>query len=129
MGRSPGPLRGGKVSTGSAGPRPGSEASLRGRIAAYERWARTADRTAATAPGRRGLEARFEREVDPSGELDPAERARRVDAKRKAHFMRLALLSARSRRAAAEARAAANSPERTTEPHSPGRADAAAGFC
>jgi hypothetical protein len=81
-----------------------TEASLRGRIAAYERWARTSDRAAATAPARRGLDARFEREVDPNGELDPAERARRVEAKRKAHFTRLALLSARSRRAAREAR-------------------------
>jgi hypothetical protein len=70
-----------------------AEASLRGRIAAYEWWAHTADRTAATAPGRRGLEARFEREVDPAGELDPAERARRVYAKRKAHFARLALVA------------------------------------
>jgi hypothetical protein len=86
---------------------PQSEASLRARIAAYERWARTADRTAATAAARRGLEARFEREVDPAGELDPAERARRVDAKRKAHFARLALLSAQVRRARADARTAA----------------------
>jgi hypothetical protein len=85
-------------------PAKSTDASLRGRIAAHERWARTSDRTAATAPGRAGLEARFEREVDPNGELDPAERARRVDAKRKAHFMRLALLSARSRRAAKQAR-------------------------
>jgi hypothetical protein len=88
----------------SAMPAQSAEASLRGRIAAHERWAHTADRTAATAPARRGLEARFEREVDPAGELDPAERARRVDAKRKAHFARLALLSARSRRAARQAR-------------------------
>jgi hypothetical protein len=88
-------------------PAESADASLRGRIAAHERWAHTADRRAATAPARRGLEARFEREVDPSGELDPAERARRVDAKRKAHFARLALLSARSRRAARQARESA----------------------
>ena len=86
-------------------PAKSTDASLRARIAAHERWAHTADRTAATAPGRAGLEARFEREVDPNGELDPAERARRVDAKRKAHFMRLALLSARSRRAAKQSAA------------------------
>lgn len=36
--------------------------------------------------------------------MDPAERARRVTARRKAYFERLALLSARGRRAAAEAR-------------------------
>lgn len=91
----------------SAMPKTTTEASLRGRIAALERWARTEDRTAATAPARRGLDARFEHEVDPDGTLDPAERARRVEAKRRAHFTRLALLSARSRRAKAEARTAA----------------------
>jgi hypothetical protein len=85
-------------------PAKSADASLRARIAAHERWAHTSDRTAATAAARAGLDARFEREVDPGGELDPAERARRVDAKRKAHFARLALLSARSRRAAKEAR-------------------------
>ena len=88
-------------------PAKSTETSLCARIAAHERWAHTSDRTAATAPGRAGLEARFEREVDPNGELDPAERARRVDAKRKAHFMRLALLSARSRRKAREIRESA----------------------
>ncbi len=39
------------------------------RIAAAERWARTPDRAAATEPARRGLRARFEREVDPDGSL------------------------------------------------------------
>jgi len=86
---------------------PGAEASMRGRIAALERWARVADRAAATAPARRGLDARFEREVDPRGELDPVDRARRADTLRRAYLTRLALASARSRRAAAEARAAA----------------------
>jgi hypothetical protein len=85
-------------------PAQSAEASLRARIAAHERWAHTADRTSTAMAGHRGLEARFEREVDPAGELDPAERARRVDSKRKAHFARLALLSARSRRAARQAR-------------------------
>jgi hypothetical protein len=85
-------------------PAQSTEASMRGRIAAHERWAHTSDRAAATAAARRGLDARFEREVDPNGELDPAERARRVESQRKAYFTRLALLSARSRRAAREAR-------------------------
>jgi hypothetical protein len=93
-------------------PAKSTEASLRGRIAALERWARTDDRAAATAPARAGLTARFERDVDPTGELDPAERARRVAAKRKAHFARLALLSAQSRRrAAAERQGAAERQE------------------
>lgn len=78
-----------------------SEAGLRARIAANDRWARTADRSAATQPARDGLAARFEREVDPEGKLDPAERAIRAASARRAHFQRLALLSARSRRKAA----------------------------
>ena len=45
------------------------------RIAAAERWARTSDRAAATEPARRGLRARFEREADPDGVLDAAERS------------------------------------------------------
>lgn len=82
----------------------GTDASLRASIAANERWARTADRAAATAPARAGLDARFEAEVDPDGILDPAERARRVASKRRAYFKRLALQSARSRRLAADVR-------------------------
>jgi hypothetical protein len=88
---------------------PGNDASLRGRIAASERWAHTSDRTAATAAARAGLDARFAAEVDPEGVLDPAELARRVKSKRIAHFARLARLSADSRRKAATARQAARS--------------------
>ena len=44
--------------------------------------------------------ARFEREVDPEGTLNPQERQRRAEHKRKAYFQRLALRSARSRRKA-----------------------------
>lgn len=69
------------------------------RIAAAERWARTADRTAATEPARRGLRARFEREADPDGVLDDSERARRADALLCAHMLRLARASAKARRA------------------------------
>lgn len=57
------------------------------------------------ARGQAGLLARFEREVDPEGTLPPAERARRVEAAKKAHFQRLALRSAQvrsARKAAAE---------------------------
>ena len=69
------------------------------RIAAAERWALTADRVAATEPARRGLRARFEREADPDGVLNIAERARRADALFAAHMLRLARASARARRA------------------------------
>lgn len=61
-----------------------SERSLRGRIAANERWAKVEDRTAETASARRAFDARF-----------PNENAR------KAHFQRMSLRSAQARRARA----------------------------
>jgi hypothetical protein len=70
------------------------------RIAAAERWARTSDRGAATEPARRGLRAKFEREADPDGTLDPAERARRADTLMTAHMLRLARASAKARSSA-----------------------------
>ena len=75
-----------------------------GRIAAETFWARTDDRAARTAPARKAMLDRFEREVDPEGVLAPAERARRAEHARKAWFARLALKSAQARRCAAEAR-------------------------
>ena len=69
---------------------------LRAQIAAHARWANE-DPTANAARGQAGLTARFEREVDPDGTLDPAERARRVESARRAHFARLALASSRAR--------------------------------
>ena len=75
-----------------------AERTIRAQIAAHERWAKTPDRSAATAPARRGLEAKFEREVDPDGRLSPAERAKRVENARKAYYARLALKSAEARR-------------------------------
>jgi len=50
-------------------------------------------------PGREAFLARFEREVDPDGLMDPDERARRALAARKAYFARLAVRSAAARRA------------------------------
>lgn len=81
-----------------------SERSLRAQIAAHESWARTADRSARTAPARAALMAKFERQVDPDGILDPAERALRADHARKAHYARIALRSARTRRRKADGR-------------------------
>lgn len=60
---------------------------------------------AMTAPARRGFRQRFEREVDPAGELTHAERSRRASQLMRAHMLRLAESSARSR--------AANDPQRT----------------
>lgn len=85
-----------------------SEARLRASIAAHESWARTDDRSARTANARAALMAKFEREADPDGTLLPAERARRAEHLRKAHFQRLALKSAQSRRRTREASEAAD---------------------
>ncbi|MCU1490829.1 MAG: hypothetical protein JWM85_2234 [Acidimicrobiaceae bacterium] len=77
---------------------------LHARIAAHTRWAREPDRSAATAAARGTLEARFVAEVDPTGELgrtSPQELAIRVGHARKAHYLRLAQLSAQARRAKA----------------------------
>lgn len=74
---------------------------LNARIAAHTRWAKTPDRTAATAKARQAAMDRFEREVDPDGTLDPAVRAQLATNARKAHFTRMALRSAQARRRAA----------------------------
>lgn len=68
--------------------------SLRGRIGASELHAQGKTNT---EPARRAFLDRFEREVDPDGVLEPAERSRRAGHARKAYFARLALRSARAR--------------------------------
>lgn len=88
-----------------------TERRLAAQIAAHESWAATPDRTARTAAGRAAFLDRFERQVDPDGTLDPAERARRAEHAKRAHFQRLALRSAQSRRRAREATAAAEAAE------------------
>jgi hypothetical protein len=80
-----------------------AERSLRARLAAHEKWARTSNTTAATAPARQAFLDSFERQVDPDGTLTPAERARRAESARKAYYLRLALKSAQARRARARA--------------------------
>jgi hypothetical protein len=66
-------------------------------IASNTSWANTPDPTARTANGRAAFLSSFERQVDPDGILDPAERTRRAEYLRKAHFRRLALRSAQAR--------------------------------
>lgn len=73
-----------------------AQRKLRAQIAANTRWSRE-DPAPAAARGQAGLQARFEREVDPDQTLAPEERARRASAACKAHFQRLALRSARVR--------------------------------
>lgn len=88
---------------------------LAARIAAHESWAHTPDRAARTAPARAALMAKFEAEVDPDGKLSPVERAIRAEHARKAHFARLALKSAQSRRKSRTLAAAADSAEAELE--------------
>ncbi|WP_240743532.1 hypothetical protein [Mycobacterium paragordonae] len=75
-----------------------TERSIRGQIAAHDSWAKTSDRSARTANARKALLDKFERQVDPDGTLAPAERAKRAENARKAHFKRLALKSAQARK-------------------------------
>lgn len=69
------------------------------KIAANSRWAMTDDRAAAMAPARAGMQKKFEDQVDPDRTLPAAERARRVESARKAHYQRMALASAKARAA------------------------------
>lgn len=77
-----------------------AERQLLARLAAHQSWANTANRNARTAPARDAFLAKFEDQVDPRRELTPEERAKRATNARKAHFTRLALKSAQSRRGA-----------------------------
>jgi hypothetical protein len=72
-------------------------ALLLGRIGAHRLHA-THDSRETTAKARATFLDTFEREVDPEGVLSPEERRRRAQHARSAHFARLALLSAESRR-------------------------------
>lgn len=76
--------------------------ALVAQIAANERWGRTADRSAATAPARAALDQKFLDLADG----DPV----RADNLRKAHFQRLALKSAQARRAKRASRTTPTAP-------------------
>ena len=84
-----------------------SERSMLGRICAYTVHSRY-DGNELTRPAREAFWSKFERDVDPEGVLDAAERARRAEMARKAHFARLAYLSARARRRRREHSSAAD---------------------
>jgi len=70
-----------------------AERRLRSQIAAHSSWANTENRSARTAPARAALDAKF---LEQAG--GDSVRAAHL---RKAHFARLALKSAKSRRKAA----------------------------
>ena len=80
-----------------------ADRSLIARLATHGSWAKTTGPSARTAPARRALLDRFERQVDPDGVLSLEERARRAAHARKAYFARLALRSAQARRKASGA--------------------------
>lgn len=77
-----------------------AEMSRRGRIGAHVTHSRH-DPRELTAPAREALLAKYEREVDPEGILDPEERRRRATHARKAHMARIARLSVIARSKAA----------------------------
>jgi hypothetical protein len=72
------------------------EMARRGRIGAFRLHA-THDPRETTAAARSTFLAKFEAQVDPDGTLPPEERQRRACYARKAHFVRLARLSAIAR--------------------------------
>jgi hypothetical protein len=69
---------------------------LRARAAAYAMHAQH-DSRETTRRGREAFLARFERQVDPDGVLSPAERGRRAESAKRAHFTLLAIKSAKAR--------------------------------
>ncbi len=73
--------------------------SMRASLASHTRWAHEPDRAEAMRPALDGLLARFEREVDPDGVLEPHVRAQRAESAKKAYFKALQLKSSRSRAA------------------------------
>lgn len=66
-----------------------AQRSSRARLAALARHART-DGATATQAARSAFLGRFERQVDPNGLLDPAERTRRAELAKREHFQRMA---------------------------------------
>jgi hypothetical protein len=71
---------------------------MRATIAASDRWA-SEDPAEQGQRMRRGFLEKFEREVDPEGQLPPAERERRARSALRAHMIRLAFASSKARAA------------------------------
>ena len=70
----------------------------RGRLGAHIAHSRN-DPRAMTAPARGAFLSSFERQADPDGILPVAERMRRAEHLKRAHFLRMALKSAATRKA------------------------------
>ncbi len=75
-----------------------TERALNARIAAHALHAGVSDPSAHTAPARQAFLSRFDKQVDPDGVLEPAERARRAEHAKKAHMLGLARKSALARK-------------------------------
>lgn len=73
------------------------EARRWGQIGGLTAWSRN-DPETMVGPAHRGFRARFEKLVDPTYRLDPAERMVRADRARRAYMLTLAAKSAESRR-------------------------------
>lgn len=71
------------------------------RIAAEISWSRTHDRSARTKAGRDAFLMRFEREVDPEGQLSADERRQRAEHAKRAYMLSLAKRATQARRKAA----------------------------
>lgn len=78
--------------------------SRRARIAAHASWANSSDRAGRTAPATSAFLARFERQVDPLGVLDPELRTQMALHARRAYMLQLAERSAKARRRTATVR-------------------------
>ena len=77
------------------------DARSRVRLGAFAQHA-AYDTRETTLAARQAFARRFERLVDPDGVLSEPERARRAEAAKRAHFQRMALLSAQARRKKAD---------------------------
>lgn len=76
-----------------------SERVLVSKLAAHKRWAKATpeERAANVAAATKAAFDRFEKQVDPDGVLDPAERAKRAEHARSAYYAELALRSVQAR--------------------------------
>lgn len=77
---------------------PEDRLSILGRLGAYAQQA-AHDTRDTTRAARAAHDEKFVDQVDPERKLPAKERARRVEAARKAYFTRLSLLSSQARRA------------------------------
>ena len=89
-----------------------AERVLTGRLGAYAAHSRH-DGHEMAKTARAAFESKFERDVDPDGVLPIAERLRRAEMARKAHYTRLALASVQARAKTARRRFPAVSPVST----------------